>query len=257
MTLKRSLAGAVAVISALAVTGCGSAADISGAQGANLNRSGFAASVSAATSQMSSVHMTGSFTVHGQRITVVADEAFGNHTPTGVTGDLRVSVPTMGTLQARLVGGVVYVNGAQLGLGQPGGKPWVKIDLTDPSNPIGAMFSKVTGTLGPAQLVETLKGLSTLHSLGSEAVDGVATTRYRVTVDTSKLSSTLGLDPAQLGAASVPRSITYDVWLDAGSRPVKVSVDLSALSMELHFSKWGEPVHVVAPPASHVSAFSL
>lgn len=258
MTVKKSLVGAIAVVSTLAVAGCGSAADISGAQGVALNRSGFAASVSHATQQMRSVHMSGSFTVQGQRISVTADSSFGDHTLTGASGVFRVSVPSMGTLQARLVGGVVYLNGAELGLGQVGGKPWVKVDLTDASNPIGAMFAKITENLGPGQLLATLKNLSTLRSLGAETVDGVAATHYRVTVDTTKLGSALGLDPSQLrGDVSLPRTLSYDVWVDAGSRPVRVSMAMSSFAMELHFSRWGEPVHVVAPPASQVSSFSL
>jgi len=36
-----------------------------------------------------------------------------------------------------------------VGLGQVGGKPWLKVDLTDPNNPIGAMFAKVSGNIGP------------------------------------------------------------------------------------------------------------
>jgi hypothetical protein len=30
-----------------------------------------------------------------------------------------------------------------------------------------------------------------------------------------------------------------------------------SFAVELHFSRWNEPVHVVAPPASQVSTFSL
>lgn len=258
MTLKTSLVGAVAVVSTLGVAGCGSAADISGAQGASLSRSAFADSVAQATQQMRSVHMAGSFTVQGQRLSVTADSSFGDNTLTGAAGIFRVSVPAMGTLQARLVDGVVYVNAGQLGLGQAGGKPWVKVDLTDPGNPLGAMFAKITDNLGPGQFLTTLKSLSTLKSLGAESVDGVASTHYRVTVDTSKLGSALGLDPSQLGNdAALPKTVTYDVWLDAGSRPVKVSMTMSSFAMELHFSHWNEPVHVTAPPASQVSSFSL
>jgi hypothetical protein len=258
MTLKKSLVGAVAVVSTLVVAGCGSAADISGAQGASLNRSGFAAAVTDATAQVRSVHMSGSFTAQGQHVTVTGDSSFGDHTLTGAEGAFKVTLPAMGTLQARLVGGVVYVNAAQLGLGQVGGKPWLKVDLADPNNPVGAMFAKVTDNLGPGQIVATLKHLSTLRSLGSATVDGVSATHYRVTVETSKLGSALGLDPSQLGThARLPKQMSYDVWVDASARPVKVSMNQGSFAVELHFSRWNEPVHVVAPPASQVSTFSL
>jgi hypothetical protein len=54
----------------------------------------------------------------------------------------------------------------------------------------------------------------------------------------------------------MPKVITYDVWVDAGSRPVKIASGLQGISIEMHFSRWGEPVHVVAPPASQVGTFS-
>jgi LppX/LprAFG-like lipoprotein len=258
MTLKRTLVGAVAVVATLGVAGCGSAADISGAQGASLNRSGFAAAVTDATQQMHSVHVSGTFTVQGQHVAMTGDSAFGDQTLTGASGAFRVTLPSMGTLEARLVGGVLYVNAARLGLGQVGGKPWLKVDLSDPSNPLGAMFGKITDNLGPGQLLTTLKSLSTVRSLGDETVDGVAATHYRLTVDTAKLGSALGLDQSQLGQhASLPKTVSYDVWVDASARPVKVSLTTSAGAMELHFSRWNEPVHVQAPPASQVSTFSF
>jgi len=257
MSLKKTLVGAVAVVSTLTVAGCGKAVDISGSHGASLNESSFATSVSDATRQVQSVHLEGTFTTQGQRVTVTADTSFGDRTLTGLKGAVRVSLPGMGTLEARLVGGVVYINGAQLGLGALGGKPWVKVDLTDTSNPLGETLAKITDNLGPGQLAETLKGLSTLRTVGAETVDGVATTHYKVSIDTSKLGTTLGLDPSQLGGAALPKTVAYDVWLDEGSRPVKLAMATSMFGMELHFSKWGEPVHVAAPPASQVSSFSL
>lgn len=257
MSLQKSLVGAVAVVSTLAVAGCGSAVDISGSQGADLNRSSFGTSISDATKNVQSVHVDGTFTAQGQTFTVTADQSFGDRTLTGARGVIHVSMPGMGTLEARLVDGVIYLNAGQLGLGQVGGKPWVKVDLTDTSNPVGQMLAQIADNFGPGQLIETLKSVSTLHSVGAETVDGVATTHYKVTVDTSKLGSALGLDPSQLGGADVPKTIEYDVWLDSGSRPVKVEMATSMFGIALHFSKWGEPVHVVAPPASQVGSFSL
>ena len=118
------------------------------------------------------------------------------------------------------------------------------------------MLSQVTDAMGPGQLSDMLKGLSTVTTVGSETVDGVATTHYKVSVDTSKLGSRLGarLDPSRLAGSRLPKTVTYDVWLDAGSRPVKLTWRTRTFSLELHFSKWGEPVHVVAPPASQVGS---
>jgi LppX_LprAFG lipoprotein len=254
MSLQKTLVGAIAVVATLTVAGCGSAVDISGSQSASLSKSSFATALTDATSQAKSVHVTGTVKAQGQTITLTADESFGDRTLKGMSGDVTVVLPAMGSVEARIVGGVVYINGSQLPLGQASGKPWVKIDLTDTSNPVGSMLSQITDTVGPGQITDLLKGLSTVTTVGPETVDGVATTHYKVSVDTSKLGSTLGLDPSQLDGAALPKTVTYDVWLDSASRPVKLSMATTAFSLDLHFSKWGEPVHVVAPPASQVSS---
>jgi hypothetical protein len=163
----------------------------------------------------------------------------------------------MGTVEARMVGGILYVQAAKLGLGQAAGKPWLKVDLSDTTNPVGKMLAQVTDNLGPGQVAQTLEGMSSLRKLGTETVDGVATTHYQVTLNTAKLTTTLGLHPGQLGSAGVPKTLSYQVWLDSTSRPVKIAMTTPAFGVELHFSRWNEPVHVVAPPASQVSTFSL
>lgn len=259
MTLKKSLVGAVAVVSTLVVAGCGSASDISGSGSASLTKQNFATAVSQATQGVGSVHMSGTFSTQGQSFDVTSDQSFGDGTIKGFAASITMNLPTVGTLDARLVGGIMYLNAAKLGLGGSGAKPWVKIDLTDTSNPIGAMFSKITSNFGPQQLSTALKAMSTLTKVGSETVDGVATTHYKATIDTSKISSSLGVDLSQLGigASALPKTVPYDVWLDASSRPVKVLMTTPQVSTELHFSRWGAPVTVVAPPATQVGTFSL
>ncbi len=261
MSLKKTLVGAVAVVATLTVAGCGSATDIAGSHGAIVTKSGFASALSHATSQAKSVHVVGTVTAQGQTISLTADGAYTDHTLKGTSADVVVSLPAMGSVEARIVGGIVYLKGAGALIGQSGGKTWVKIDLTDASNPLGSMLSQITDSVGPGQFSDLLKGLSTVTRIGPETVDGVATTRYQVSVDTSKLGSklgsTLGLDPSQLSGAKIPKTISYDVWLDSGSRPVKLSMGTGEVGLDLHFSKWGEPVHVVAPPASQVSTFSF
>ena len=178
MSLKKSLVGTVAVVSTLTVAGCGSAVDISGSQGATLTKTSFTTALTRATSQAKSVHLTGTVKAHGQTVTLTADESFGDHSLKGMSGDLTVELPGMGTLEARMVGGVIYLHGTQALLGGSGGKPWVKIDLSDPSNPVGSMLSQITDAMGPGQIAQLLKGLSTVTTLGQETVDGVATTHY-------------------------------------------------------------------------------
>jgi hypothetical protein len=257
MSLKKTLAAAVAAAATLTVAGCGSATDISGSPVAvaNLTSSGFATALTSAISHAKSVHIAGTLEAQGQTLTVTGDQSFGDHTFTGMAGAVTISTAGMGSFEARIVHGIVYVNGARLGFGRASGKPWLKLDLTDPQNPLSSLLGQITDTLGPGQLTGMLKGLSTVAAVGPETVDGTPTTHYRVSVDTAKLGSKLGLDPSRLHGAALPKTVRYDVWLDSRSRPVRVSLKTAELGADLHFSKWDQPVHVVPPPASQVSSF--
>jgi len=250
MRLKKTIVGTTAVLATLVVAGCGSASDVQGSQGATLTKENFGAAMASATSQARSVHMTGNFAVQGQHLTLTADESLNGGSLKDVAAALKVNISGAGAVEVRIVSGVVYINAGALGLPGSSDKPWIKVDLTDPSNPVGAAFSKIAA-MNPAELMKAFQAVSTLTKLGAETVDGVQTTHYRVTVDTSKVATMFGMPPGA-GMASMPKTLTSNVWVDGTSRPVKVAMSYPTGTMEMHFSKWGEPVHVVAPPASQV-----
>jgi hypothetical protein len=105
--------------------------------------------------------------------------------------------------------------------------------------------------MNPADLMKAFQSISTLTKVGTETVDGVQTTHYKVTIDTAKAGALMGVPDGSTGA--LPKTVTYDVWVDGSNRPVQVTIDMAMAKVDLHFSKWGQPVHVVAPPASQVS----
>jgi hypothetical protein len=264
---KRLLIGAVAVASGLALAGCGSAPDHTSSQGttdqsATLTRATFASALSRSTSSVSSVRMVGSFTSSGQHVTLTAnlseDPAAKNpRLPVKqilhhVAMSMSMSLGSGRSAEMRLVNGAIYVNASQLGLGQTP-KPWIKFDLDDPNNPVGAAFGQLS-SLSPSQLTREFRALVTLHNEGAKVVDGVATTHYVATIDTAKVASIMGLDGTE--SSSLPKTLTYNVWIDSSSRPVEIAMNIAGTRMQMHFSHWNEPVHVVAPPASQVTSAS-
>jgi hypothetical protein len=61
-----------------------------------------------------------------------------------------------------------------------------------------------------------------------------------------------------ISSLGLPNAMTSEVYVDSADRPVKLSVGLgSVASIEAHFSKYGQPVQISAPPADQVSEFSL
>ena len=255
MNLKKTAVGTVAVLAALALGGCGSATDLSGGQGATLTKQDFAASLSAATKDARSVHMTGSFAVQGQRVTMSADESMGGASLGDVAAAMTMDVAGMGSVEMRIVSGAVYIDTSKLSLPTGSDKPWLKVDLTDPKNPLGATFGQLAA-MNPAELSKAFESITTLTPRGTETVDGTPTTHYTVSVDTAKASSLFGV-PAGASGPSLPKSISYDVWVDGDNRPVQITLHNPAVTVDLHFSNWGEPVRVTAPPASEVGELSL
>lgn len=258
ITSKRSWLAAAAVVSLIGLSGCGSATDVSKSQSEHLTKVDFASAMSKSTSTARSVHMTIDVSAMGHSFTMNGDVSMNGASDSGTVADtlrqsamsMTMDIPGTGTVEMRLVDGVMYMNAGALDTGGDSAKPWVKVDLTDPSNPFGSMLDQV-GSMSPSQLTKMFRSISTLKNLGADSVDGVPATHYTVSVDTAKVAGLMGLSGAS-GLSSLPKSLTYNVWIDNLSRPIKMSATFSGVSMEMRFSKWNEPVHVVAPPASQV-----
>ncbi len=255
--MKKMLVGVVAALSTLAVAGCGSATDLTASQSpVTLTRANFAAALSDATGQAKSVHLDLTMSGEGHTMVSSADEAMSGTSMKGLEADMTMKLLGKGTMQLRVVDGIAYLKGAPMMSMGSSAKPWIKIDLTSTNNPLGSMFSKLTDNLDPSKFGDVFRSISTLTKVGPETIDTTATTHYKVTVDTSKLATILGV-PTGGATAQLPKTITYDVWVDSHNRPVQTSVAFQGVSMRMQFSHWGEPVHVTAPPASQVAPFHL
>jgi hypothetical protein len=82
---------------------------------------------------------------------------------------------------------------------------------------------------------------------------------YTVTINTARaLAANPAFKGQDLSKLGMPKTLHTDVWLDSDNRPVKMTVVIGTLlSLEVHVSKYGEPVAVHAPPAGQVGTFSL
>jgi len=246
----------------LAISGCGSATNISG-DGAHLTKATFASAVSKATSQVTSLHMTMKLGAAGQNMTMTSDVAIDD--PAAIQNApvsqalQHMSMSLQATLagrsiQMRMIHGVMYVEASGLGMVSTPGKPWTKISLNGANNPMSQVLGSM-GSFDPSQISKAFRGLTTLTKIGSGTVNGVSATHYRATLDTAKAASLLG-GAAGSSMASLPKTLTYDVWVDSQARPVEISVNLPQGSMQMLFSRWNQPVHIVAPPASQVSTLT-
>jgi hypothetical protein len=186
-----------------------------------------------------------------------------------LAGALRLGDSRKGSTEVRIVGGVFYMDLADLGdaaseLGD--GKRWLKLDLSGLTDMLGdsAVSSESSN---PLDGLEALRGVSSdVTEVGTETVRGTETTHYRATIDLAKALADAppeARDGARdlLDRAGTP-TIPVDVWLDAQNRVRKYTMQVvgesngsagSAVAVTYELYDFGAPVDVSAPPADEVA----
>jgi hypothetical protein len=159
---------------------------------------------------------------------------------------------------------VVYLNLGALSSEIPGGKQWVRLDISKLGKSRGLDFDKLLSGSGlqPTDLLSLLKtDGATVSKVGSDKVDGVAATHYHVVVDMAKALKARGLtSPMLAGVAAEMPTIPEDVWIgkDGLVHRIKLSFGLDQqgkhlqMSMAMDLSDYGTDVTIAAPPASDV-----
>jgi hypothetical protein len=159
---------------------------------------------------------------------------------------------------------VMYVRAGFLAARLPGGKHWAKLDLSKLGKSAGVDLSQLMSgsTLQPTDLLSLLKAEgATVTTIGTETVDGTATTHYHVVVDTAKALEAKGLTSPTLSliAADVP-TVPEDVWVgkDGLVHRIRLSLGMQQNGMPLRMAMamdlydYGADVTIAAPPSSDV-----
>jgi len=159
---------------------------------------------------------------------------------------------------------VIYMRLGVLASQIPGGKPWLKLDLSELGKSAGLDFSKfLSGSqLQPTDLLGMLRGEGAkISDLGSATVNGTATTHYRVTVDLAKALQAKGLTSPLLEsfAAQMPK-VPEDVWIGKDGLVRRVAIAYSfapagkpvRMRMTMNLSDYGAHVTIAAPPSDEV-----
>jgi hypothetical protein len=159
---------------------------------------------------------------------------------------------------------VVYLNLGELSSEIPGGKQWVRLDISKLGKSRGLDFDKLLSGSGlqPTDLLSLLKtDGATVSKVGSDKVDGVAATHYHVVVDMAKALKARGLtSPMLAGVAAEMPTIPEDVWIgkDGLVHRIKLSFGLDQqgkhlqMSLAMDLYDYGTDVTIAAPPASDV-----
>lgn len=138
-----------------------------------------------------------------------------------------------------------------------GAKPWLPVDANS-SNPTVASIASTVSTLGAATSLDTvtalIAGAKSVTGKGKQRTDGVATTRYSLTLDSAHVTGPAAVK--QLLALVGGKPIPVELWLDARYRPVEfvITVPLgSGVPITVHVSKYDGPLTITAPPADQIA----
>jgi hypothetical protein len=156
---------------------------------------------------------------------------------------------------------VIYMQLGFLSSQLPGGKQWIKLDVSKLGKAAGLDVGRLlSGTqFQPSDLLGMLTSEGAkVQKLGPATVDGVATTHYRVTIDLAKVLQSKGLtSPLLSGITAQLKTATADVWIgkDGLVRRVRVSYNVHGtmrMAMTMSLYDYGAHLSIAAPPSSQV-----
>jgi hypothetical protein len=211
----------------LALAGCGSTSHAAASDAV--------AKAATSTRAKGSEHftLTGSVQALGQKIPISASGDFKN-TPQPGSGTMTISVDVGGNkapVNAIFAGWTVYLRSALFAATLPNGKSWIKIDTRKAATFSGIDLNQLSAN-NPSEILSALEKTSSTTKAGTDTIDGVKATHYRVTSNGQ---------PA-------------DVWVGPDNTLVRVTenvkVSSATSSTTIDFSRYGEPVVVKVPSAS-------
>jgi hypothetical protein len=264
-----------AIATAVAISGCGAAATLDPiARAADVTRKQGGARISL-TMQFSSPALPGGFAIKANG-SIDERRRSGEMTMdlSGIPGLSALPGGGAGTVRMIFKFPVVYLNMPFLASQIPGGKPWMKLDVTKAAKALGvdtSQFSSLNQT-DPTQFLDYLRGSSgKVATVGSESLHGVPTTHYRATLELSRILDHLA-DGQRAAAKSTleklgnANAIPVDVWVDAQGRLRRMQMLIGSGAaassaspvpsfsgtVTIDFKSYGPIPPIVAPPASEV-----
>jgi hypothetical protein len=179
----------------------------------------------------------------------------GGRTVSGATG------------QAIYTGDTLYAKVPQLARYVAGGKPWLKMNLSQLGRQAGVDVKGLVDQVqkvNPAEQTKMFTGSKDVRRVGEESVDGVQTTHYTGTVTVQDALNRL--DPQVRQRVSQwfhgdvsNQKINFDLWTDKDQLPRKLVSKGSGAdtgTVTVLYSDYGKSFSVNPPPADQVGTFN-
>jgi hypothetical protein len=235
----------------VATTGAGSSGGASGGQASDapslfrLLQSGLAT--------VHSLHITLTSTVGTTTVRASGDEQVSRGRPTAF--DLTDSVAGQ-SLRLITSGGRTYLH-LPPALASGATKPYVLVSARSSNPTVRALATSLGSTLDSSSLASynlLAQAASSVRAVGRTSVGGVAATHYALVVDFRRLPANYP-NRAALRASGL-KTVPVELHFDGQGRPVEVTerftISGHTASVDLLVTRYNEPVHITAPPASQV-----
>lgn len=259
--MKKFLPAVMAALALLFVSACGgsdSSGDQSGSQenvgedkGTELTKDNFADEIMKAQLDAGTAHLVMTMTMGGQEISMEGDMRVSDK-PEDTAVAIVLDGAALGAsgmdLESRLVDEVMYIK-----MGQATGDKFVKLDLNDPNNPMGSQFSEMMEQSDPSKQIEAMgKSIESFEDEGDGGeIDGVSTTKYRVTLNAARMYEAQGTDPST--TAGLPETLEYVMYVGEDNLPRRLEAEVMGAAAVNEWTRWGEDVEISAPADSEIT----
>ncbi|MDG4808257.1 hypothetical protein O7634_16005 [Micromonospora sp. WMMD1120] len=264
---RKSAAVAVAALTALAVSACGTTSDESGGSDSPKQPSvlellasdlkGSLQKTAEATDKSDSVTVSMSGTAGGEKVEMRGVLDLGEP----VKAEMTTKDPNGDATVVRMIGAVIYVEIAEKDRAEMDGKRWMKMDLSEAGKQSGTNLGKQFEDVDPTKQVKTLLATEGTKVVGQETVNGAATVHYTVTspiatylqqVD-EKLRAGVQQQMTKMGV----KEITTDLWVDEQYRPRRAAMKMGPLGdLVMDYTDYGKPVTIETPPTAETLDFA-
>jgi hypothetical protein len=124
--------------------------------------------------------------------------------------------------------------------------PWEKTDLKELEGQLGQMGGGANSAEAPGRdpmsFIDSIKDFATVTPDGSEAIRGVATTRYKVVIDPAKIPG------AEAGAPADGKAQDSKMWVDGKNRLARFQMGVAGdIAMTADFFDYDTPVKIDIP----------
>ena len=260
--MKKSLVGFVAAAMLVGLSACGGSADTSGSEAKGkdaetvaapakddpLTKENFVERLSAAQLKAKSAQMKMATTAAGTEMTIAGAVSIDEDVTKSKT-KLTMDMGT-GQMEVRMVEGMMY-----LSMGEMTGNKFIKIDMTDPKDPLREQYGSLADQADPeAQLKVFRDALVKFENQGKDGgeIDGVETTRIAMVLDTSKVLKGKGEEVTK-ALSQMPKELEYVIYVVPDDLMRRMTMSVAKTDSTIDWTNWGEPVEVKAPSKDQIT----